>query len=158
MRLWPTRRREGSNLDMKDVSITPQIDSFNATLYDTAQLLGLPWTPRMVDRIWVVNRCMQLTCQQIASMPLRFFGKRDAPAWVANPDPAWYPNGIGDAVFAAAWSMYGWGDAFLYITARYADGFPAAWTVLDPAVLNIKQQRGRRAYYVRDTEIDSDSV
>ena len=62
-------------------------------------------------------------------MPLRFFGTRE-PAWVANPDPVWFPNGIGDAVYMAIDQMYRWGDAYLYITARYADGYPSAWTVL----------------------------
>jgi HK97 family phage portal protein len=100
---------------------------------------------------------MQLTCQEIASMPLRFFGARE-PAWLSNPDPVWYPNGIGDAVFAACWSMYGWGDAFLYVTDRYADGFPSAWTVLDPAAMNVQVVDGRRTYRQQQTVLETDDV
>ena len=79
----------------------------------------------------------------ISTMPLRHFGAR-TPAWVSNPDPAWYPNGIGDAIFAIVWSMYGWGDAFIYITSRYADGYPSAWTVLNPEPISVRG-RARQA-------------
>ena len=65
---------------------------------------------------------------------------------MSNPDPAWYPNGIGDALYAIVWSMYGWGDAFVYITSRYSDGYPSAWTVLDPAPMTVDVDSGRRMY------------
>ena len=81
------------------------------------------FSPRLIDRVWVAARCIHLNSQQISRMPLRFFGSRE-PAWVSNPDPVWFPNGIGDAVYAAIDSMYRWGDAYLYVTARYQDGYP----------------------------------
>jgi hypothetical protein len=51
-------------------------------------------------------------------------------AWVSSPDPNWFPNGIGDALFAIVEQMYGWGFA-QYVTDFYADGFPRTWTVLN---------------------------
>jgi HK97 family phage portal protein len=79
-------------------------------------------------------------------MPLRHYGTRE-PAWVANPDPIWFPNGITDAVYAIVSSLYGWGDAFVYVTARYADGYPSAWTVLDPEPMSVNvNARGEREY------------
>jgi HK97 family phage portal protein len=101
--------------------------------------------PTLINRVWVANRCMQLNSNAISTMPLRFYGGRE-PAWVANPDPVWFPNGIGDAVFAAVWSMYGWGDAFVYITDRYADGFASAWTVLNPETMVVETRGGERVY------------
>src|SRR5512134_198695 len=80
--------------------------------------------PTLLERVWVANRCLQMNANAISTMPLRHYGVRE-PAWVANPDPVWYPNGISDAVFAMVSSMYGYGDAFVYITARYADGYPS---------------------------------
>jgi len=75
------------------------------------------FSPRLTERVWVAERCLQMNAQAIATMPLRFHGTRE-PAWVANPDPVWFPNGIGDAVFAIVHSMYQWGDAFVFSTVQ----------------------------------------
>ncbi len=131
----PLFERDSNLSDALQENVTAFLDS----------LRGTGFSPRLIENVWVANRCMQLNCQQIASMPLRFIGSQK-PAWLTNPDPVWYPNGIGDAVFAATWSMYGWGDAFLLVTARYADGFPSAWTVLDPAYVGVQAVNGRRVY------------
>jgi HK97 family phage portal protein len=120
-------------------------------------LTGVGFSPRLIDRVWAANRCIQLNAQQVASMPLRFFGGYE-PAWVSNPDPVWYPNGIGDAVFAAVRSMYGWGDAFLYVTSRYASGFPSAWTVLTPEAVSVRAVNGRREYRSGKTLLNPDDV
>lgn len=99
----------------------------------------------LLERVWVANRCLQMNANAISTMPLRHYGQRE-PAWVANPDPVWYPNGIGDAIFAIVWSLYGWGDAFVYITSRYADGYPSGWTVLDPGPMTVEARAGQRVY------------
>lgn len=123
-----------------------------------AGMSGVGFTPTLTDRVWTANRCIQLNAQQVASMPLRFHGTTQVPAWVANPDPSWYPNGIGDAVFAAIDSMYRWGDAFLYITARYADGYPSAWTLLDASNMTVESFRGQRHYRSGDRQLDPRNV
>lgn len=140
---------------LEDDAIYPQVAAFWSSLENGSSAY---WTPRLLDRVWVANRCMQLCCQQIASMPLRHFGGAREPAWVANPDPAWFPNGIGDAVFAAHWNELGYGDAYLMITSRYADGFPSAWTVLDSATMHVENSRGRRIYRSGDKWLDPDDV
>jgi HK97 family phage portal protein len=167
MRLLPTRRRDDDTDDLfvretppDNGALQPPISAFWDSLWGSGAMLGAPWSPRLQDRVWTANRCLQLCAQQIASMPLRFFGAPSAsePAWVANPDPVWYPNGIGDAVFAATWSMLGWGDAFLLITNRYADGFPSAFTVLDPAQMNVQLDRGRRTFRSGSEPLNPDDV
>jgi len=75
-------------------------DAFDAQLeafWDS--LRGFGFSPRLIERVWVAERCLQLVSQQIASMALRWSGPPSAtePAWVSNPDPVWFPNGIGDA-------------------------------------------------------------
>jgi HK97 family phage portal protein len=103
---------------------------------------------------------MQLVAQQIASMPLRFYGSPSSsePAWVASPDPAWYPNGVGDAVFSMVWSQLGWGDTFLLVTDRYATGYPSAFTVLDPAAMSVQLVAGERSYRTAQLELNPDDV
>ena len=134
MRLWPSRQREVVD---PPPEVWPPLDGWpvDGSLNDILTAFGYPWSPRLAERVWTANRCIQLVCQQIASMPLRYYGPPSGsePAWVANPDPVWYPNGIGDAVFSMVHSQLGWGDCFLYVTDRYQTGYPSAWTVLDPA-------------------------
>lgn len=102
-------------------------------------------SPTLYERVWVANRCVHMNAAAISTMPLRHYGTRE-PAWVANPDPVWYPGGISDAVYAMVDSMYRFGDAFLLVTARYVDGYPSAFTVLDPAPMNVGISNGRRTY------------
>lgn len=108
--------------------------------------LGPVYTPGQLDRVGSASRCLQLVCQQVATMPLRFRGT-DQPMWVTNPDPVWFPNGISDALFAGVWSCYAHGDALLWVTGRYeSTGYPRTWTVLDPLAVNVVEDRGRRRY------------
>jgi hypothetical protein len=107
------------------------------------------------ERVWVANRCIQLNAQQIASMPIEFHGPDGAePAWVSNPDPHWYPNGVGDAIFSLVEQIYGWGFSCQYVTDTYADGFPRTWTVLDSAALQITVEDGSRVYKLGEELLD----
>jgi HK97 family phage portal protein len=133
-----------------------------AEWFNEMQNLGSFFSPRLAERVWVANRCIQLNAQQIASMPLRFFsqapGGGTEPAWVANPDPNWFPNGIGDAVFAIVKNLYGWGYALLNVIDRYADGLPRGFTVLDSESISIEFKNGRRAYRVGETPLDATNI
>ena len=95
-------------------------------------------------------------------MPLRYRHATDTlgyePAWVHDPDPAWYPNGVGDAIFAAVWSLYSQGETFLWVTSRYENGYPRAWTVLDAVTMNVTEKRGARAYRSNGFDLDSRDV
>jgi len=120
---------------------------------------AVPTGPQGAGSVGTANRCLQLVSQQISTMPLRFRGQYE-PAWVSNPDPVWFPNGIGDAIFAAVWSIYGWGDAFLYVTDRYeSNGYPRLWTVLDPAQVTVDHDpQGGRRYRAGDVYLDAYDV
>ena len=109
------------------------------------------------DKVWVASRCKHMNANAISTMPLRHYGTRE-PAWVANPDPVWFPNGIGDAVYAIVDSLYGWGDAFVYITARYADGYPSAWTVLNPEPITVNLRNGVRTYESGGKRLDANAM
>lgn len=120
-------------------------------------LTGVAFSPRLIDRVWVANTCIDFTAAQIARMPLRFYGTSE-PAWVANPDPVWYPNGIGDAIYAVLDSYLRWGDAYIVTTSRYANGYPSAWTVADASAMNVTVERGRKFYDVNQREIPREDV
>lgn len=125
---------------------------------------GTMSTAWMQDRVGVANRCLQLVSQNVASLRFRYRRRagRDQtasdPAWLASPDPNWFPNGFRDAIFACVWAMYGFGDAFLYITSRYADGFPASWTVLAPDAVTVDTVGGRRTYEAGGVALAPDDV
>ena len=110
-----------------------QVSEFWANLTS----LGGYSSPTLIERVWVANRCQHMNANAISTMPLRHFGGRE-PAWVANPDPAWYGSGIVDAMYSVVDSFYGWGDAFLYITSRWADGYPSGFTVLNPPTSRLR--------------------
>ena len=122
------------------------------------------YSPQLVERVGVANRCLQLAAQQTATMTLRYRrgtgldAEAADPQWIANPDPAWFPNGIVDAVFAATWSQYQHGDAFLLATSRYADGYPRSFTVLDAITMRVGSVNGRRTYESNGAELDADDV
>ena len=113
----------------------------------------MPGNAQLAERVWVANRCIQLNAQQIATMPVRHSGEFE-PAWVSNPDPHWYPNGIADALFAIVEQIYGWGFSCQYVTDFYADGFPRTWTVLDSAAVQVRVEDGSRVYKYGEEELD----
>jgi hypothetical protein len=112
---------------------------------------------QLAERVWVANRCKQMNSQQIASMPLRYHGPFE-PAWVSNPDPNWFPNGVADAIHAIVDQVYGWGFSCQYVTDRYSDGFPRTWTVLDSARVTVSAESGSREYKLGETELDARRV
>lgn len=121
-------------------------DVFDTAISDFwAGLRGVGFSPYLIDRVWVAERCLHLNSQQISRMPLRFFGTSE-PAWTTNPDPHWFPNGIGDAVYAMVSDYYGWGDTFLNVTSRYADGYPSFWTVLSASTMTVELREGVKQY------------
>ena len=124
------------------------LEGTNSSLWDTlipnwwtengmneAGRMFWPGNGLLADRVWITNRCIQMNSQQIASMPLRFEAPNVAagatsvePAWVSNPDPLYYPNGISSLVKGLVRDFYGWGWALLYVTSRYANGYPRTFT------------------------------
>src|SRR5215471_2678694 len=122
-------------------SIAPYVQNFPWGAW------GPSWSPYLGERIGTVARCLQLNAQQVATLPLMLRGPTSTPVWLTNPDPDIY-NGIAEAIFAATWSRYARGETFLYVTSRYADGYPATWVVLDPITMTVEwdEVTGARTY------------
>jgi HK97 family phage portal protein len=99
----------------------------------------VPWwdgTAPGNERVAVVYSCVDRVASALSSMPL-VETKDSMPQlprqWMRNPNPQRYTH-IGEAIDEVVWSLLLRGNAYLYVTARYADdGYPAEWVVLDPA-------------------------
>jgi HK97 family phage portal protein len=144
---------EGTNVSLFN-NIIPAFWQENG-LSDSAS--WMPGNAALAERVWVANRCIQLNAQQIATMPIQMNGTPE-PAWVSNPDPHWYPNGVADALFCVVENIYGWGFSCQYVTDTYADGYPRTWTVLDSANVNIKLKDGSREYKYGEQLLDPRKV
>lgn len=138
---------EGTNMSLYN-SIIPNwwAENISGTL-----LLG---DASLASRVWVANRCQDMNAGQLGGMRIEWHGSGTEPAWVSSPDPNVFPNGIGDAVYAIADQMYGWGFSCQYVTDFYEDGYPRQWTVLPSAAVQIKFENGAREYKFGDTILD----
>lgn len=137
-----------------------RMDLFNSIIPNWFAENGMSsgnWFPgdaALAERVWVSNRCIQLNAQQISSMRINYQGPFE-PAWVSNPDPNVFPNGIGDALHSIVAQLYGWGFSCQYVTDSYATGFPRTWTVLPSSNLTIRWgENGRREYKLGETTLD----
>ncbi len=147
---------EGTNANLWDT----QIPAFwtNNGLNDLGKSLW-PGNGLLADRTWITNRCIQMNSQQIASMPLRWERGNAAtatePSWVSNPDPLYYPNGVSDLIFALTADLYAWGWALIYITSRYADGYPRSFTRIPAARCEpLWGVEGGREYKIAGVSLD----
>jgi hypothetical protein len=113
---------------------------------------------RLAQQVWAAGRCQHMNSSQIAAMPLRFHGSFE-PAWVSSPDPAQFPNGIGDAMYAIVDQLYGWGWSLQYVTDFYADGFPRRWTVIPSGSCEPRyDEDGGKVYKLGETLLDPSRV
>lgn len=122
-----------------------------------------PGNGMLADKTWITNRCLQMNSQQIGSMPLRFEAPNVAdsfePAWVSNPDPLYYPNGLSSLIRALIRDYYGWGWCLLYVTSRYANGYPRTFTRVPACVCEpMWDDNGYRVYKRGDKYLDPDDI
>lgn len=142
---------EGTRMDLFN-SIIPNFHAENG-LFSFANS-WIPGGAHLAEQVWVANRCVQLNAQQISSMPLEFHGSFE-PAWVSNPDPNVFPNGIADALFAIVAQLYSWGWSLQYVTDFYADGFPRTWTVIPSSRCEPTfDELGSRVYKIGEKFLD----
>ena len=99
-----------------EVSIQPQVDAVLVGASRHRVLLAA------ADRAGVGCRALysvELAADRVDAAAVR----GDVPAGVGDvAGPGVLPERDQDAIFAATRSLYGWGDAFLYVTSRYATG------------------------------------
>lgn len=89
----------------------------------------------LVDTAWM---CLDLNSRVIATMPpyaLRNRQLSKLPSWVENPDPDLYTS-WNEFAKQLVWD-YQMGEAFVLCTARYADGYPARFHVIEPWLVEV---------------------
>jgi len=105
----------------------------------------------LVDTAWT---CLDLNASIIATMPPYTLtgGKlASSPSWLVNPDPDVYTS--WNEFAKQAWWDYQLGETFIVCTARYADGWPARFHVVEPWLVNVDiGGDGQRRYLIGDTD------
>ncbi len=130
---------------------------------NTAGQMFWPGNGLLADRTWITNRALQMNSQQIGSMPLRFNPGNATtvtePAWMSNPDPLYYPNGIGELIRALVRDYYAWGWCLLLITSRYSDGYPRTFTRIPASRCEpMWDDDGYRRYNLGGYELDPGDI
>jgi HK97 family phage portal protein len=101
----------------------------------------------LVDTAW---SCLDLNASIISTMPpyATTGGEvTSSPSWLPNPDPELYTS--WDEFAKQLWWDYQMGEAFVICTARFADGYPARFHVLEPWLVDVEiGGNGRRQYRI----------
>jgi HK97 family phage portal protein len=101
----------------------------------------------LVDTAWM---CLDLNASIISTMPpyaLHTSGLVPSPTWLQNPDPDLYTS--WNEFAKQLWWDYQMGEAFVICTARYADGYPARFHVLEPWLVDVEiGADGQRHYSI----------
>ena len=115
----------------------------------------------LAEKVWVTSVCQDLNASQIAGMRIQWHGPPgvDQPAWVSSPDPAQFPAGIGDALYAINDQIDGWGYSIQYVTDFYSSGYPRRFTVVPSSACKpYFDSSGRKVYKVGDRVLDNARV
>jgi hypothetical protein len=66
---------------------------------------------RLAERVWVANALPadERAADRVDAARVPRGTSRPSRRGSSNPDPEWFPNGIGDAIHAIVDQMYGWG-------------------------------------------------
>jgi HK97 family phage portal protein len=110
----------------------------------------------LVGRVSTAMTCVDLNSRQLASFAT--YGYKQAepftlPEWATNPEPELYAD-WSEFMRGVVNSMMIRGEAFIYATGRYANGYPARFAVLNPDVVQIEFIDGRKEYLVDREPVD----
>ena len=102
---------------------------------------------QLVDTAWM---CLNKNASTIAAMPpytTTGGAITTSRSWMYNPDPDLYTSWYEFA--KQLWWDYQLGEAFVICTARFADGYPARFHVLEPWLVDVEiGADGRRHYLI----------
>jgi HK97 family phage portal protein len=123
---------------------------------------GSGWNPleAMVGRTSTAMTCVDLNSRQLASFPrygLRGTEPIRLPTWATNPEPSIYGS-WSDFMHATVNSLELRGEAFQYVTGRFADGYPARFITLNPDVVQVELIDGALEYLVDTAPVDRRDV
>jgi len=109
----------------------------------------------LVDTAWA---CLDKNSSIISTMPpyaTRGHAPIEPPGWLYNPDPDLYTS--WNEFAKQLWWDFQLGEAFIVCTARYADGWPARFHVVEPWLVNVEiGADGRREYRIGSVDPGDD--
>jgi HK97 family phage portal protein len=108
----------------------------------------------LVDTAWM---CLDLNSSVISTMPpyaTTDAGLVPSPTWLENPDPDVYTS--WNEFAKQLWWDYQMGEAFVLCTARYANGYPARFHVVEPWLVTVDMVGGLRTYSIGSRNVDGD--
>lgn len=112
---------------------------------------AVPWSnssDALAGRVGTVFACVDLNSRTLATMPpylVRGATPVRALPWLRNPEPERYAD-WSEFMKQLVNSLLIRGEAFLWATARYADGYPQRFVVLSPDFVSIDLVEGRAEY------------
>ena len=110
---------------------------------------------KLVDIAWA---CLDLNASVLASLPphLRVSGVESAPrSWMTNPDPEVYAS--WDEFAGQLFWDYQMGEAFVWCTEQYADGYPKRFRIVPPWLVRVDVARdGYRRYMIGSLDVSGD--
>jgi HK97 family phage portal protein len=108
----------------------------------------------------IVFACLDLNCSILSSMPpylVNNGNRQGGRTWLTNPEPMAYAS-WAEAAKEFFWSYIAAGECIIYCTARYADGYPQRFMMLNPALVNVERANGRVEYSVARVPVPSEDI
>lgn len=124
---------------------------------------AVPWTNQgttLAGRVGTVFACVDLNGRVLSTMPPYLVrGTTPIPprSWLKNPEPERYAD-WSEFVKQVVNSLQIRGEAFLWTTARYADGWPRRFIALNPDFISVDLVDGNIEYRLGGAVLDSDDV
>jgi HK97 family phage portal protein len=111
-------------------------------------------------RVSTAMTCVDLNSRQLGSFPV--YGMRGIepftlPDWRNNPEPELFDS-WPDFMHSAVNSLLLRGETILYCTGRYANGWPARFTTINPDVMDIEFIDGHRTFTLAGEQLDPRDV
>jgi HK97 family phage portal protein len=113
---------------------------------------------RVDDLTDVAWGCVDLIASLLASMPPYLVGAASSldDEWLINPDPDLYTSWHEFA--KQLWWDFMLGEAFVVATSHYSTGWPARFHVVDPWLVNVEMDGGRRRYSIGNLDVTADML
>lgn len=118
------------------------------------------WSDGMAQRVSTVFACIDLNARTLGTMPAYLTKDGQTlppPLWLRNPEPEVYTGWV-EWMKLAVTSYQLRGEVFVWATARYSDGFPARFVILNPDWMSVDWVDGRRSFRLGGEELDPADV
>lgn len=141
---WPDPTTPGAD---GTIWTTPLMDPYGAIDHGGGTYSGYGYGRGDVwNRVSTAMTCVDLNSRQLGSFPV--YGMKGSspfqlPPWSENPEPEAYSSWT-EFVQSAVNSLLLRGECILYVTGRFADGYPSRFVTLNPDLVTVDLVDGRR--------------